>query len=314
MAGLSPRPIRKSENQYTVERRWPRKRGGYEIETRCSICRWFFDSFDPERKLCHLCLEGNLQPPLDDASIPSPTIQQSEVPQTLPDPLHSFDVPGVENTQLDNTQYQAYGQGYGAAYDPAYSQGTLSGFPGGCNIPGQMWAPGYDMSLNSSDPTGGYRQDQAYGQGYVTSPDLSFSSGTMSNPLVGYTPSQGWGQEYGNMPINPSSSFGTLSNPTGGYIQNQNYYQEDSAFSNIPQHPNEAETTSPERKPLRPLLPRERKTPRPSESEDDDDDDNDQSKESRAYRAWLKRQPAYRDAVKKRGSSSKGKASGKKKK
>ncbi|KAI0460005.1 hypothetical protein F5B21DRAFT_454954 [Xylaria acuta] len=309
-------PIPKSDGQYGAEKRWPKKRGGYKIEKQCSVCTWWFDSFDPERKMCHLCLEGNPQQPPVTASMPDPTVQQSEVPQELLDSLQLFDVPVVGNTQLDNTQYHACGQGFGATFVPAYFPETLSSLAGGgYNMPSPMWTPGYDMSPGSSDfagtmsdPAGGYTQGQTYGQGYITSPTLSFSS-TMSNPLGVYTPSQQWGHEY-NMSSDPSCSFGTLPGPTGGYTQN--YQGDGSSFSSLPQQPNEgiqpneAGARAPKSKPLRRLLPRDK-----SGGDGDDDDDDDKTPESAAYRAWLKSQAVYGDpAKKKRGSSSKGKSSG----
>ncbi|RYC59482.1 hypothetical protein CHU98_g6731 [Xylaria longipes] len=244
----------------------------------------------------------------DDASTPNSPVQQSEVPQTLLNPLQLFDAPAVGNTQWDNTQYQAYGQGYGATFDPAYSPEMLSSLSVGYNMPNQMWTQGYDMSFNSfdfagtmSNAAGGYTQDQMYGQGYITSPDLSFSSGTMSNPLGVYTPNQQWGQGH-NIPFDSSYFLAALPNPTGGYAQNQANYQRGSpSLSDPPFQPGDAGTTVPKSKPLRPLLPRDKDAPPPppppqSESEDDDEDE---SQESSGYRAWLKSQPAYRDAVKK---------------
>ncbi|KAI1745993.1 hypothetical protein F4680DRAFT_463363 [Xylaria scruposa] len=318
MAGSSASSIPESYYQYSTERRWPRKRGGYKIEKQCSACKWFFDSFDPEREVCHLCPKGYPPPPQVDASIPSPTVQQSELPQALPNPLQSFDVPGVANTQSGDTQYQAYGQGYGSASDPTYYQRALSSLPRGHDIPGQIWAQGYDMSFNSSYPTEGLiqDQDQAFAQGYVAFPDLSFPSEAVSNPLVEYTPNQQWRQGYGSMPIDPSSSFGTQSYPTGGCIQNQNCYQGDGASSAPSQHPDKAKTPVRIAKPLRPLLPRERTPQRPAESESEskDNDDNSQSKECGPYRAPLKRKSAHKDVATKRGSPRKGKASGNKRK
>ncbi|KAI0552094.1 hypothetical protein F4679DRAFT_592603 [Xylaria curta] len=313
MAGSSASTIPDSYNQHSMDGRWPRKRGGYRIEKQCSVCKWFFDSFDPEREVCHLCRKGDPPPPQVDASIPSPIVQQSNVLQALPNPLPSFDVPGVANTQSGNTQYQAYGQRYGSASDPTYSQGTYSSLPGGPYKPGQIWAQSY-MSSSSPYPTEGLIQDQAFAQGYIASPDLSFPSEAISNPRVEYTPNQQWGQAYSSMPIDPSSSFGTPPYPTGGYIPNQNYYQGDGSSSALPRHPEKAKPPVRVAKPLRPLLPRERTPQRPAESEPKDNDDNGQSKESGAHRACLKRKPAHKDVATKRGSSSKSRASGKRKK
>ncbi|TRX89541.1 hypothetical protein FHL15_009585 [Xylaria flabelliformis] len=308
MAGSSTSTVPENDYQYSMERRWPRKRGGYNIEKQCSACKWFFDSFDPECEVCHSCSEGAPQPPQVEASIPILTAQQSEVPRALPYPLQSFGVPGVANTELGDTQYQAYGQGYEAGFDPTYSQGTLSNLPGGYNIPGQIWAQGYDMSFTSSDPMGGFTQNQAFAQGHVALPDILYPSETMSNPLAEYTPNQQQGQEC-SMPIDPSSSFGTQSYSTGGYIQNPNYYQGDGSSSTLSQHP---DVPVPIAKPLRPILPRERTPQRPAEPESKDNEDNSQSYESSAYRPWLKRKPAHKNVVKKRGS--KGKGSGNQKK
>ncbi|KAI0865207.1 hypothetical protein F4860DRAFT_348364 [Xylaria cubensis] len=308
MAKSSASTVPENVYQYCTERRWPRKRGGYKIEKQCSACKWFFDSFDPEREVCHPCSKGDPQPPQIEASIPIPTAQQSEVPRALPYPLQSFDVPGVADTELGDTQYQAYGQGYGAAFDPTYSQGTLSSLPGGYNIPGQTWEQGYDMSFTSSDPTGGFIQNQAFAQGHIALPDLLYPSEIISNPLVEYTPNQQRGQEC-SMPTDPSSSFGTQSYSTGGYIQNPNYYQGDGSSSTLSQHP---VAPVPVAKPLRPILPRERTPQHPAEPESKDDDNNSQSHESSAYCARCKGKPANKNVAKKRGS--KGKASGNQKK
>ncbi|KAH8159731.1 hypothetical protein CIB48_g8522 [Xylaria polymorpha] len=336
MTGSSSPANSESNEQDSGERRWPLKRGGYAIEKQCSVCRYWFDSFDPERRRCHVCLDSkeDTPPPPVNTSIPNPAVQQSEVPQALLNPLPLFDVPAVENTQLDNTQYQQYGQGCIASPDLPFSTGMMSSLSGGYNMPNQMWGQGYDMSLNSSefagvmsDPMGGYTQNQMYGGGYLMSPDLSFPSGTMSNPLGMYTPDQQWGQEF-NMPLDPSNSFGTLQCTTGGYMQNQAYQQGNgSSFDNFPQNsyegiqPKMAQPTVPKPKPLRPLLPRDKNAPPPPEVENDDDgdddndnDDNDEAQEGGAYRTWLKSQAVYRHTIKKHGSSSKNKASGSKKK
>ncbi|KAI1117358.1 hypothetical protein F5Y14DRAFT_380943 [Nemania sp. NC0429] len=54
----SPVPIIPAgADQYEWARRWPRRRGGFEIEKQCARCRWWFDSFDPQCTKCHICEE-----------------------------------------------------------------------------------------------------------------------------------------------------------------------------------------------------------------------------------------------------------------
>ncbi|KAI0490499.1 hypothetical protein F4859DRAFT_520286 [Xylaria cf. heliscus] len=331
MESSPQQPIPNNDEQDDPDRRWPRKRGGYKIEKQCSVCKWWFDSFDPERKTCHKCPKGDPQPPPVNASMLNPNLLQSAVPRALPNPWQLFDMSGVENMQLDNTQYRAYGQGYGTTFDPGYPSGTLPSLSAGYNMPNQMREQGYDMSLGSSDFSGTmsglagiYTQDQPYGQGYITSPDLSDSSfsATLSDPLgeymfsppIGCTPDQQWGQDY-NMPVDPSYSFGTLPYPISGYMESQTSYQgEGSSFSSPPQEPNqvvkpnEAGATASKLRPLRPLLPSI--LPKPDDGDGDDDDDDNQPRETTAYQAWLKSQGV---PIKKVGRSSKKNASGTKK-
>lgn len=63
MTGSSSPANSESNEQDSGERRWPLKRGGYAIEKQCSVCRYWFDSFDPERRRCHVCLDSKEDTP-----------------------------------------------------------------------------------------------------------------------------------------------------------------------------------------------------------------------------------------------------------
>ncbi|KAI0443954.1 hypothetical protein F4803DRAFT_574014 [Xylaria telfairii] len=318
----------------TEEMRWPLKRGGYAIEKRCSECRYWFDSFDPQRTKCRLCFDPKKdnQPPPANASIPKPTVQQSKVPQASPNPLPLSEVRPVENTQLDYTQCQQYGQGYISSPDLSFSTGMMSSLPGGYNMPNQMWGQGYDTSLNPSgfagvmsDPMGSFTQ--IYGGGYSMSPDLSLSPGTMSNSLGMYTPVQQWAQQSA-MPLDTYNSFGTLPCTTGGYMPNQAYQQGNESSFNVPPQtlyqetsnegvqPKMTKTPVPKSNPFRPLRPRDKNAPPPPEVEDDDeyDDGNDESQEVTPHNTWLNSQAYYTNTMKKHGGSNKKKGSSSKNK
>ncbi|KAI0914283.1 hypothetical protein F4823DRAFT_398024 [Ustulina deusta] len=273
---------------YEFDKRWPRRRGRYEIETQCSGCQWWFDSFDPSATKCRIC---STPQPVEKTEapktpVPMPLVQQNEVPQAVPNPLPWFGT-SVENAQLDwstppcapgggSTQYQMHGQDFGTTLSPPHSYGIISGPPAGY-MPYQFWGQDYGISPNLpysagsfSNPVGGYTQNETYEQGYNVLPNPPYYPTTTPNVLGIYTPNQALTQEY-DTPSNQSLYSGAAFSPQPAYIPHQTRSTEDPKPGNtsgqgvnMPSQGRKrrtklgnTKTTTSHLRPLRPLLPRE---------------------------------------------------------
>ncbi|KAJ2986893.1 hypothetical protein NUW58_g4814 [Xylaria curta] len=325
------------------ERRWPLKRGGYNIEHQCRRCQWWFDSFDPERTLCHLCLEEEPQGSSEGASTSMPTVQRTEITPGAPSTSSLFDLPAAENMQLSNSQYQLYGQEYGATPNPAISPGMATGVSGEyMPMPSQIWQQGYGMSLGVSnfdmtisDPEGGFMQNQTYGEEYMGLDPNLFSEISL-DPLAMYAPDQLWMQGNNNIPFDSSYALGAVPFPEGGGTHDQGH----GTSLNNPLHFAGEEVGLNNTGTLQPLLPstapaevshpapalapahtpasRPRATPSTAPIVYEPEEGA-RPRGNDSYRAWLHRQSTYREvhnyggAQKASGSSSKKKPSGKRK-
>ncbi|KAI0399305.1 hypothetical protein F4802DRAFT_612437 [Xylaria palmicola] len=253
--------------------RWQKRRGGYTIEHQCKSCGWYFDTFLPSRDKCQVC-----QPVGSVTSLP--TTKPAEAPQAAPNLLPA---PAAGNLQLDNAQYQQFGQGYGSASN--FQPDMTSTFPAG-PVPDPVWGSGFGAPLNQvgfpgsmSSPPGGSMQNELYGQGYNMAPDLSCAPGAFSGAQGVYDPNGPWGQGGYNTSLDPSY----LANPTplpAAAVPDQNPYPTGAAASSGPTA-NDAGGSSSGLRPLLPALPEKEFVP----------DD------STPYTAWLGRQGSYRDAM-----------------
>lgn len=208
--------------------------------------------------------------------VPTAPVPQTEVPQTPPNPLPMMST-SMGNTQLNNTPYQTFGQGYGAMQTPSYGSGPMPSLTGGYPL-NQTWgAQGYAALPNlpySADalfgPPLGYPQNQVFDQGYLTSPGMFQSPGTMYDIQGMYTPGQTWGQDNNSMAWNTSyfPEIPSLQPPNQIY---NSFGVNHTAPSNPPQTPenrvksNKIVPFTPPRH-LRPLLPRS-DPPAPAQAE-----------------------------------------------
>ncbi|KAI0966695.1 hypothetical protein F4678DRAFT_466293 [Xylaria arbuscula] len=289
MSTSSPhRLARESQNEnalsikdgYEFEKRWPRRRGKYEIETQCSKCRWWFDSFDPSANACGKCLNslpvnGTETP---DSLIPIPL---DEVSQTVPNssPWFGTEVENVQSARFEDpggssTQYQTNGQDFGITANHPRFPGIISSPPVEC-MPDQLWGQEYDMFPYLSDSAGisstfeEYTQNQTYEQGYSMPPSLSYYPTTAPNSSEMYTANRTVMREpsssshlslYSEITLNPPLD-NTPSQPGQKFV--------DHGVNTTAQGPirrtslKNAGSTAPYLRPLRPLLPRE---PSPDES------------------------------------------------
>ncbi|KAI1425916.1 hypothetical protein F5Y12DRAFT_326545 [Xylaria sp. FL1777] len=206
------------------EKRWPTRRGHYEIETQCSQCHWWFDSFDPGADKCCKCVyplpigETGEPNPL----APMPPIQQNEVPPAASNPSPW---PGtfVEDMPLDpalTPSDQTYGQGFEVIPTAPYFTGTISSPPGG-DMPAQMWGQDYSISPclpYCAEPTipsfvEAYTQNQTYEQGYNMSLNSFYYPMTPPKPSKMYTLDQTMVQECdtpSHLSLYPGSSLNSL--------------------------------------------------------------------------------------------------------
>ncbi|KAI0525436.1 hypothetical protein F5B22DRAFT_658280 [Xylaria bambusicola] len=270
------RPIR---DEYEYERRWPRRRGRYEIETQCTSCQWWFDSFDPDAKKCHICvtppppLVETTKAPSTQIPVSTSTVQENEAPQTAPNPFPAMGTQ-LGTTQLEwgipayeagdsSTQYQTYPQEFGASFGHPYSPGIASSSLGGYS-PNQLWGQDYGMlpfSLN-----------ELCGQEYNMSHNPASDSTTSPNSSV-FIPNQMMTQEYNTPSIQSINFEQGHSHPPDNMpnqTQGEGYVQPRDTLGLGNAMPSQEEigeassntsntTTSYVRplRPLRPLLPRE---------------------------------------------------------
>ncbi|KAJ3573191.1 hypothetical protein NPX13_g4791 [Xylaria arbuscula] len=213
---------RPARDAYEHEKRWPRRRGRYEIEAQCIECKWFFDSFDPDAKKCRICdpppppppplVETTKAPATEQLSI----MQQNQAPQTASNPSTWSETPG-EATQLqwsipaheaggDSAQYQAYPQDLQASLGPVHSPGMVS------------------------SPPIGYLSNQVWGQDYVMSPPLPYSDGSNQSLMGSYLPKGPCEQGY-NIPSSPPSYLTTSPSNHSMFPANQGLTQGYNALS-----------------------------------------------------------------------------------
>ncbi|KAI1305662.1 hypothetical protein F5Y03DRAFT_406281 [Xylaria venustula] len=279
MSASSPRPARKSQidnarpikDGYEFEKRWPRRRGKYEIETQCRLCRWWFDSFDPSADTCGKCL-NSLSVNETEAKEPLIPMPLNEVSQAVPTPLPWFETE-ISNYQADTpcisgTQYRTNEQDSSITANYPYFPEIISGPPVDY-IPDQLWGQGYDLfpyvspSFGISSPFEEYTQNQTYEQGYSMSPNLSYYPTTAPNLSEMYTSSRTLVQEHdASSHLTPYSE--ATSNPPLGDTPSrsgQNFIdQEVNTTAQAPTQKTNLQNsgrTAPYLRPLRPLLPRD---------------------------------------------------------
>ncbi|KAK5631070.1 hypothetical protein RRF57_006785 [Xylaria bambusicola] len=266
------RPVR---DGYEYERRWPRRRGRYEIETQCTGCQWWFDSFDPDAKKCHICatpplpLVKKTETPNTRMPIPTSTVQQNEAPQTASNPSPWLGTP-LDTTQLEwgmptyeaggsSTQYQTYPQDLGASFGQSCSPGIASSSLVGY-LPNQLWGQDHGMlpySLNELGGQGYNNMSHTPASDFTTSPN---SSGYISNLMLTQkydTPSSpftNFEQTHNLPPDNMPNQIGSL-----GYAQPWDTLglgiTMPSQEANGGAGSNTSNSTSSRLRPLRPLRP-----------------------------------------------------------
>lgn len=177
------------------------------------------------------------------------------------------------NTQLNNTPYQTFGQGYGALPTPSYGPGPMPNLAGGYPLDqtwgGQGYAalPGlpYPADALFGPPLGlGYPQNQVFGQGYLTSPSLFQSPGTMYDLQGMYAPGQTWGPDnsmawnssyFPEIPsLQPPNQTYSVGDNMAAPSNNPPQIQEERVKPKNIASPVPVPVTPP--RPLRPLLPR----------------------------------------------------------
>ncbi|KAI0411419.1 hypothetical protein F5X98DRAFT_54848 [Xylaria grammica] len=227
-------------NGYEFSKRWPRKRGNYEIEKQCSQCRWWFDSFNPKANTCSVCLQQEPEPLAAQETDASNT--QAE---TAPSPPSSFS-PVVGNPQLNivtqynyasttgNTYYQTPGHDSNLPYS-----GWTSPNPGGPPNPGE---PPYFREGYAPQP-------QTSAQPYGLSNNLggiinNSLVGSLHNPMAGSTHPHACCihnrnnsnnpeyEDFLKMPVNPPYNPGTTPHYPGMYTPNETWAQGHNMASN----------------------------------------------------------------------------------
>ncbi|KAF2964446.1 hypothetical protein GQX73_g9122 [Xylaria multiplex] len=221
MPGLPLRlPRLVDENAYyRFEKRWPRKRGGYEIEKQCSKCQFYYDSFDPSADKCRVCLgEGskppsNKKPSAPNTKVPVPPLTQRTEPleAAVPAPLSLSN--GI--SQLDwfahapgsgSLQYQTSGQDRGASCVPdgipIHLEYTSNANLARCfSVPSSPSGSVHNNLIDPihsiiADPVNNYNYFQQYTLGGCDFINPSQLLGGAPNPLGGYTPGQPQGTGY----------------------------------------------------------------------------------------------------------------------